>query len=65
MLPNSDMAAITQHVLLASTSTSQQPQVPLHRRVANLEKPIHRSQRADHVAKHAAMRGFSVGQWLD
>lgn len=45
--------------------TPLKSQVPLHRRVANSETRIHRSHRADHVAKQAAMRGFSVGQWLD
>ncbi len=44
MLPNCDMAAITQHVLLALTSTPQKSQVPLHRRGANLEKRIKESQ---------------------
>lgn len=57
MLPNSDMAAIT-HVLLASASTPLKTQLPLHRRVANLEKRIKESQRRSCYKTHSHARLF-------
>lgn len=64
MLPNCDMAAITQHVLLASASTPLKSQVPLHRRVANLEERIKESQSRS-CCKTRSHARLSVGQWLD
>lgn len=64
MLPNCDMAAITQHVLLASASTPLKSQVPLHRRVANLQERIKESQSRS-CCKTRSHASLSMGQWLD